>query len=88
MEKRRHITIYSAGCPICDEAIQTVNDLACASCEVEILDLNDSNTAARAASLSIGSIPSVVIDGKLVDCCVGSGISPEVLLAAGVGIRL
>lgn len=88
MTARRHIAIFSAGCPVCEEAILTVNKLVCPSCEVEVLDLYDPAVAARAASLSIRSIPAVVIDGKLADCCAGNGVSSEMLHAIGVGMPL
>ncbi len=88
MTSKRHIEIFSAGCPVCEEAIQAVNELVCSSCEVDVLDLNDPAVAARAASFSIRSIPAVVIDGKLADCCAGLGVSSETLRAAGVGIPL
>lgn len=88
MAVKRQIEVFSAGCSICDEAIRTINELACSSCEVEILDVNDPEVAARAASLSIRSIPAVVVDGRLLDCCAGRGVSRESLRAAGVGISL
>ena len=85
---KRHIEIFSAGCPVCAGVVQTVNEMICSSCEVEVLDLNDPETAARAASLSVRSIPAVVVDGKLADCCSGRGVDDESLRAAGIGTPL
>lgn len=85
---KRHIQIFSAGCPVCDAVVQTVYKMACPSCEVEILDLKDPEIAERAASLSIRSIPAVVVDGHLADCCSGRGVQSESLRAAGIGVPL
>lgn len=84
----RHIEIFSAGCPVCKDVIRTVNELVCSSCELQILDINNPDIAERAAALSIRSIPAVVIDGQLADCCSGRGVSSAVLREAGVGIPL
>ena len=46
--------------------------------------MNDINVARRAKSLGIRSVPSVVIDGKLADCCRGRGVDVQVLRAAGL----
>ena len=65
-----------------------VKDNACASCEVTILDMNDLTVSSRAKSLGIKSVPAVVIDGKLADCCEGRGLDVEVLKAAGLGVPI
>jgi glutaredoxin 3 len=39
----------------------------------------------RAAELGIRSVPAVVIDGKLGDCCASRGVDLDVLRAAGLG---
>ena len=88
MNEKRHIEIFSAGCPVCEETIRTVNELACSSCEVEVLDINNPDVAKRAATLSIRSIPAVVIDGQLADCCAGRGVSSAALHEAGIGVPL
>lgn len=85
MTSRRKIEVFSAGCPICQEAIEMVNRLACQSCEVSILDMRDSDVARRAKELDIRSVPAVVIDGKLADCCAGRGPDEATLRAAGLG---
>ena len=37
------------------------------------LDMNDAHVADRAKQLGVRSVPTVVIDGKLADCCAGRG---------------
>lgn len=85
MPATRQIEIFSAGCAACRDAVDRVTDLACPSCEVTILDMNKADVAARAAALGIRSVPAIVIDGKLADCCAGRGIDEAALRAAGVG---
>jgi hypothetical protein len=50
--------------------------------------MKDINVASRAKALGIRSVPSVVIDGKLADCCSGRGVDVQVLRAAGLGKAL
>ena len=85
MAKMRTVEIFAAGCPVCQEAIDLVKRIACPSCAVEVLDMNDPNVASRARGLGIQSVPAVVIDGMLAECCVGRGIDEATLRAAGVG---
>ncbi len=87
MEKRK-IEIFSAGCPACDETVQMVNSIACSSCDVQVLDMRQADVAARAKEYGIKSVPAVVIDGKLSECCTNRGIDAETLKAAGVGMSL
>lgn len=44
--------------------------------------------AAKAKQYGIKSVPAVVIDGKLADCCAGRGVNEASLRAAGVGVPL
>ena len=85
MTTKRTIEVFSAGCPACDDAVTMVKDIACPSCDVSVLDMNDPNVAGRAKDLGIQSVPAIVIDGKLADCCTGRGPDEATLRAAGLG---
>ena len=85
MTAKRTVEVFSAGCPACEEAVELVNRVACESCNVSVLDMKDSNVAERAKSLGIHSVPAIVIDGKLADCCAGRGPDEGALRAAGLG---
>lgn len=85
MNAKRKIEVFSAGCPACEETIQIVNRVACSSCEVSVLDMEDATVARRAKELGIRSVPAVVIDGKLADCCAGRGPDEATLRSAGLG---
>jgi glutaredoxin 3 len=85
MTAKRKIEVFSAGCSVCRETIEMVKGNACESCEVTVLDMNDTNVADRAKQLGVRSVPAVVIDGKLADCCAGRGPDEATLKAAGLG---
>jgi len=82
MANKRKVEIFSADCPLCREAIETVKQNACSSCDVIVLDMIDRNVAARAKQLGIRSVPSVVINGKLASM---GGIDLPALQEAGLG---
>ena len=85
MATQRIVEVFTAGCPICHETVEQVRRIACDSCRVEVLDLNEGAVARRAAALGIRSVPAVVIDGELASCCAGRGVSEAVLRAEGIG---
>lgn len=85
METKRKVEVLSAGCPACQDVVALVQRVACPSCEVSVLDMNDPNISSRAKSLGVRSVPAVVIDGKLADCCTGRGPDETTLRAAGLG---
>lgn len=87
MSGKRKVEVFSAGCAACEETIALVNKIACSSCEVEVLDMHDRAVAAKAKSYGIASVPAVVVDGKLADCCAGRGLDEAALRAAGLGVQ-
>lgn len=85
MTNKRKVEVFSAGCPACQGTVDLVNKIACPSCEVTVLNMNDSTVAERAKSMGIHRVPAVVIDGKLADCCAVSAPDEQSLRAAGIG---
>lgn len=88
MSEKRTIEVFSAGCPICTEAVEQIKGISCSSCEIRVLDTNDPAVAARARELGVRSLPAVAVNGKLAGCCAGRGIDLEELKRAGVGTCL
>jgi glutaredoxin 3 len=88
MNGKRKVEVFSAGCPCCDEAVQTVKLIACPSCDVEVLDMRRPDEAAKARQYGVRSVPAVAVDGKLADCCAGRGVDEAALRAAGLGVAL
>lgn len=85
MAIKRKIEIFTAGCPLCDEAVQLVNERTCPSCEVSVLDLKEKGAIARARAIGVVSAPTVAVDGRIIDCCKRGEVDRAALVAAGVG---
>ena len=85
MSSTRKIEILSAGCPACQEAIESVKQLAGSSSEIVVLDMNQHDVAAKAKQYGVQSVPAVAINGQLADCCTGRGVDLETLRRQGVG---
>ena len=81
---KRHVEVFTAGCPVCDPVVQLVQDMACPDCEVTIHDLRQSG-ARKAAEYGIATVPAVVIDGNVASCCQNRGPNRKDLAAAGIG---
>ena len=84
-EKTRRIEIFSADCPVCQSVVSQVQGAACSSCDIQVLDMKAPDIQKRAADLGIKSVPAVVIDGKLADCCASRSVDLDVLRSAGLG---
>src|SRR5213082_3231762 len=76
------ISIFSAGCSTCKEAIELVKRIAGSSHEVVIHDMQNSEVASKAKQHGVRSVPAIVIDGKLAGCCAGRGPDEHVLRSA------
>ena len=85
MNAKRMIEMFSAGSPACEETVTLVNQLACPSCDITVLNIQNPQAASRAKSLGIRSVPAVVINGTLADCCAGRGPDQRTLREAGLG---
>jgi glutaredoxin 3 len=81
MANKKKIEVFSAGCSVCRETIETVKRLA-GSHEVVIHDMNKSDIASKAKHYGVRSVPAIVIDGKLASCCTGRGPDEGILRAA------
>lgn len=82
----RKIEIFTAGCPICEEQVNKVKEAACSSCEIEVLNVKENPEAlSKSKSYNINSLPSVVIDGVLAQCCSHKGIDIDILKSMGLG---
>ena len=85
MSAKRNIEVFSAGCPACEPTVELVKRLACPSCEVSVLDMNQPQVAERAKQLGVERVPAVAVDGQLAGCCRTGGPSEEALREAGLG---
>ncbi|MFQ5454010.1 MAG: thioredoxin family protein [Candidatus Zixiibacteriota bacterium] len=92
MASKRKIELFTAGCPVCNEAVEQVKAAACPDCDIIVYDLNkgcETNDCRNKVKMyGIKSVPAVVIDGKLADCCNNKGINIEILKQAGLGKKI
>lgn len=84
---KRQVEVFTAGCPVCEPAVQLVRELACPDCEVTVYDLRETGQD-EARRYGINRVPTVVVDGTIAACCQGPAPSREQLQAAGIGQRL
>ena len=85
MSENRKVEVFSAGCSVCDDVVAKIREWACDSCHVIVLDMKDDKVAEYAKELDIQSVPTVVIDGVVAECCAGRSIDEGVLRTAGLG---
>lgn len=85
----RRVEVFTAGCPLCEDAVRLVTSLACPSCEVQVYDLREgcatNECREKAAQYGVTAVPAVAVDGVLLDCCRRGPIDAAALLAAGIG---
>lgn len=88
---KRTVEVFTAGCPVCEEAVAKVNSIACPDCEVVIHDLNrgcaTNECREKAKKYGVKRLPAVAVDGRLLDCCSKGAVEIKELEAAGVGDR-
>lgn len=86
---KRNVEVFTSGCYLCEEAVNLVKEIACSSCEVKVYDLSNPRDSKecieKAKNYGVSSVPSIVVDGKIVDCCVRGKVNKETLLASGIG---
>jgi hypothetical protein len=84
---KRQVEVFTAGCAICEPAVQLVQELACPDCEVTVHDLRGSGVE-KARQYGITRVPIVVVNGTIAACCDDGGVDRQQLQAAGIGQRL
>ena len=67
MAPQRKIEVFSAGCAVCQDAVEQIRREVGPLWEVVVLDMQDRGVAARAKELGIRSVPAVLVDGRIAD---------------------
>ncbi len=66
MPERRWIQVFSTGCPLCKDAIALVEQLKGDSDHLVVHDMTAPAVASAAYRLGIRSVPTILIDGRMV----------------------
>ena len=86
---KRLVEVFTAGCPLCEETVSMVQSLICPSCELRVYDLREgcatNECREKATQYGITAVPSIAVNGVLLDCCRREPINRAALLAAGIG---
>lgn len=85
MATKRTVEVFTAGCAVCDEAVQTVRKIACESCDVQVQDMRTDAAKTKAKKYGIKRVPAVVVNGELAGCCQQGGVDAGTLERLGVG---
>jgi glutaredoxin len=79
--------MFTAGCPLCDPAVQLVQELAGSDDEVTVHDQH-AEGAEQARAYGARTVPAVMVDGRPAACCQTGGPDRATLSDAGIGQRL
>ncbi len=60
------IEVFSSGCPLCKDAIDLVERLRGDSDHLIVHDMASPQVVSEAYRLGIGSVPTILIDGRIV----------------------
>lgn len=89
---KRKVEVFTGGCPLCETAVRLVEKLKCPDCEVTVYNLSDVCESAecleKVKEYGITRVPSVVVDGRLAECCRTGPVTEEGLKKAGIGTPL
>jgi len=56
MSTKRKVEVFSAGCQVCKDAVEMVKRISCQDCEINVLNMKESDIAERAKTLGIRSV--------------------------------
>jgi glutaredoxin 3 len=87
MKKQRKVEVFTAGCPLCEATVALVKEVSCSSCDVTIYNLREQGME-KAKEYGVTSVPTVVVDGKILECSARGKLTDEDLKAAGIGTPL
>jgi len=82
---KRKVEVFTAGCPVCTDLVDLVKATACPDCGVTIHNLNQGQGVEEAKRYGVTTVPSVVVEGKLLECCKRAHPTEHDLKAAGIG---
>jgi glutaredoxin 3 len=82
---RRTVEVFTAGCSVCNEALEVVRSAVCDSCDLQVHDMRTEPAQAKAGQYGVKHVPAVVVNGHLADCCQQSAVDIATLRRLRVG---
>ena len=86
---KQKIEIFTAGCPVCNPIVELVKETASESFEITIYDLakqfEEEECISKMKEYQINRLPSIAVNGELLNCCKNIQITKDDLIAAGIG---
>ena len=86
---KRHIEIFSAGCPVCEPVVSLVKETSCENCKITIYNLSEQYASkicvTKMEQYGVKRLPAIAVNGKLLDCCKNIEITKGYLLSVGIG---
>jgi len=83
------IEIFTAGCPVCNPIVELVKETASENFEITIYDLvkqcEEEECISKMKEYQINRLPSIAVNGELLNCCKNIQITKDDLIAAGIG---
>jgi len=79
--KTNKVEIFTAGCPICDETVEEVKNIFSEK-EIIIYNLIKALDLNKAKEYGINRVPSVVVNGRLLNCCKNNKVDKKELTEA------
>jgi glutaredoxin len=59
------IEVFTAGCPLCQEAVSIVEVGKCGGCSLEVYDVADPRVQEKVRRYGVRAVPTIIIDGKI-----------------------
>jgi glutaredoxin 3 len=81
----RTVEVFTAECPVCEEAVELVRELICESCDLQVVDMKTAAGQAKARQYGVKRLPTVVVNGRIADCCDQGSVDVGDLRNLGVG---
>lgn len=76
--KTNKVEIFTAGCPLCDETVKTVKKIVKQN-EIVVYNLKEKYDSDQLKKYGINTIPAVVVNGKLLNCCKSNKLDVNLL---------
>ena len=87
MTELRKVEVFTAGCSLCDDAVQMVflQILDNTTCSVAILHMKGKATQKKARQYGVTRVPAIAVNGTLAPSCQGGAIDSDMLRSLGIG---